>query len=576
MLLLFPFIWDMKEMGKRINIRAFAVSTVTAGALLALSCANEDPVWISGGGGTETVVGKLSAKDGASVAGALVSMLPFDYDPVARGDSTSVDRYADTVDETGVYNFNDVRQGRYTIQAVHPVNGTRVLISDVTVAFETEVAPDETLDVPGVIKIMTPSSLSALNGYFYVRGTTIATPAGAPSEYMILDSVPPGSIPGLYYGVRGDTAARRIVRDSVEVPCGDTATVANPDWMYAMSIQLNTGASGANLTRTVTHFPVLVRLTRSNFSFLEAKGDGGDIRFTKADDSPLPYEIERWDSAGAGAEIWVNVDTIYACDCYQYITMYWGNPDAANTANSTAVFDTAHGFQGVWHLAEAQDMPVKEATVNHYNGISYNTTIAPPGTGPIGLARNFDGASSYIAMPHTADSKLDFPKFGFYSVSGWVYADMLDSTFGMIMSKGYYNYYMYMKLGDFNNWAFLDFQQGTGWGKVYSPATAKRWTYLTMVRSSNKQYLYVDGVCADSISTIFASDSARSTARDFMIGKSSTPTLSQPFKGMIDEVRIANRAYDPAWIRLCYLNQRALLQGEKDAFVIFNEKRLLH
>lgn len=34
------------------------------------------------------------------------------------------------------------------------------------------------------------------------------------------------------------------------------------------------------------------------------------------------------------------------------------------------------------------------------------------------------------------------------------------------------------------------------------------------------------------------------------------------FRGMIDEVRIANEAYGPDWIKLCYMNQK-----EQDALV---------
>src|SRR4051812_10466453 len=79
-------------------------------------------------------------------------------------------------------------------------------------------------------------------------------------------------------------------------------------WTRGTDVILNTSSSGANVGSTQNNFPVLVRLTSANFPFSQAKGNGRDIRFAKADGSPLPFEIERWDSARAQADIWVRTD----------------------------------------------------------------------------------------------------------------------------------------------------------------------------------------------------------------------------------------------------------------------------
>ena len=47
--------------------------------------------------------------------------------------------------------------------------------------------------------------------------------------------------------------------------------------------------------------------------------------------------------------------------------MYWGNPGATPISNSAAVFDTANGFAGVWHLGENGDS-IYDATGNAFNG----------------------------------------------------------------------------------------------------------------------------------------------------------------------------------------------------------------
>ena len=84
--------------------------------------------------------------------------------------------------------------------------------------------------------------------------------------------------------------------------------------------------------------------------------------------------------------------------------MYWGNEDAQDRSNAAAVFDTASGFQGVWHLAGDQNE--YDATANSYDGVAYGRLSGIIGKG------SFDGTSSHIKMPNTANSKLNFPENG--------------------------------------------------------------------------------------------------------------------------------------------------------------------
>ena len=61
-------------------------------------------------------------------------------------------------------------------------------------------------------------------------------------------------------------------------------------------------------------------------------------------------------------------------------------------------------------------------------------------TGAIGAARMFDGATNYIIMSNTASSKLNFPQNGVYSVSAWVYTEVLDLNYHSIISKSNQQY----------------------------------------------------------------------------------------------------------------------------------------
>ena len=205
---------------------------------------------------------------------------------------------------------------------------------------------------------------------------------------------------------------------------------------------MNTTVSGAGVDSDVYDFPVLVRLTESNFDFSQAAENGKDIRFTSRNGTPLLHEIEKWDGASRHAAIWVRIDTVYGNDSTQSILMYWGNPDAQDYSNSKLVFDTASGFQGVWHLGDEPNDLIRDATFNGYDGSSPDTATPSISEGAIGYCRTFNGTSDFITMNNTAESKINFPQNGYYSVSAWVYLDTIDIKSRCILSKGYEQYYL--------------------------------------------------------------------------------------------------------------------------------------
>ena len=350
----------------------------------------------------------------------------------------------------------------------------------------------------------------------------------------------------------------QIIRYNVQVSPAATATVVNPAWKYAAQLAFNTTASGAGVPGNVYDFPVLVRLTSSNFNFAEAAASGNDLRFTKADNSVLPFEIERWDPAGNAAEVWVRVDTIFGNSARQYIVMYWGNAAATNASSGAAVFDTAAGFVGVWHLNEAGTATANDATADNYAGTPVNMTAASTTAGVIGAARTFDGRSSYITMANTASGKLNFPENGTYAISAWVHADSMDGQYHLIASKGDLQYNLEIKKT--NEWEFTEFQDTAEWDESISPAAGGAWTCVTGVRAGNRQYLYVNGVCVDDTIDINAisptsTNRYRDTTNNFMLGKRDNFN-SYFFCGAIEEVRVLRLDPGASWIKLCYMNQR--------------------
>ncbi len=513
-------------------------------------------------GGTSTtdnprVIGYIRGEDNQPATNTKVLLIPHDFNPILA--ETLSDLLIDTTDNEGKYEFLVSKLGTYNIQAVHLYNKTSLLGLGIVVDSLTDslLVPDDTLETNGTVKIFLPDSVDAVNGYIYLQGTLEYIFLNGNNNFVILDSVPLGLINSINYATK-DSSTKTVIRESVTVKLNDTLVVTMPKWQHSKQLFLNTSATGAQVNGTVFNFPVLVRLSESNFDFSQTNPDGSDIRFTRNDNTLLFYEIESWDIVTRLAAIWVKVDTVYGNNNTQCIQMAWGNPDAINVSNSASVFDTANGFQGVWHLGEEGNTTSNDATGNHYNGTPNNMTAASAVQGTIDGAQEFDGVSSSIIMENTAGSKLNFPEKGTYTLSAWVHADTIDNNH-TIVGKGLYQYYL--KLSSSVWWEFVEYRDRAGWWGSKYDATIKTWKHLVGTRTGDLQMLYLDGVLVDSGYIVNNDDTLpRDMSNDISIGRF---IKFEPhgngyafFNGKIDEVRISSALRSSNWIRLCYMNQR--------------------
>lgn len=551
-------------MVKRI-LRCGAGWAALAGLPLLCACSHAPLSTNDGGGsrgGNPVVAGMIAGPDGAAARNVRVTLIPEGYNPLT--DSLLLTSVPDTTDSLGSFSIAAPDAGLYDIEARGILDGARLIRFNVkAVRDSTVVLSTDTMHRPGAIKIAISKKSDWADGYVYVPGTFIAAWLGA-RDTVTLDSVPAGTLPMLYYSQRSGTW-RKVIRYDISVRSNETTLIRYPEWSFYRRVLLNTSSSGAAIAGDVYGFPVLIRLNPDNFDFSQAKTNETDIRFTKSNNAPLSYEIDLWDAAAQKAAIWVNVDTVRGNDSIQSIIMYWGNPSATDSSNSASAFDTSSGFQGVWHLDEEGNKPALDATANHYNGAAYAMSGASPVSGAIGHARAFDGASSYITMPNTANSKLNFPENGYYTVSAWVSLDAFDYVYRTIVAKGYEQYYLrFTSYPSDPLWEFVEFDQGSKWQTSTHPATEKQWTFLTGVRQGSSQYLYCNGEIVDSVTTNYSNVSfSRDTSNDLSVGRFlkevTFPTNGGYcfFKGKIDELRISSVARNRGWIRLSYMNQRS-------------------
>ncbi len=323
------------------------------------------------------------------------------------------------------------------------------------------------------------------------------------------------------------------------------------NWSGHKNVVVNTTAAGASVFTNVTAFPMLVRLgTADSNIFKEAKGNGADIRFTKANNTTrLQHQIEKWDSAGRSAAVWVRVDTVYGNRNNQHFRIHWGNAAAMDSSKGAAVFDTTAGFRAVWHMNEAGDVP--DATGRGMTGVANGSPGAVAGV--IGGARSFNGSSSYLNVTGSA-AGLNFPAFGSFSISAWVKPTAVTGD-AAIVGKGDFAYAL--KFYRESSYEFFDFQDSWVAARSFAAPTPDTWVHLFAVNTETGPKLYVDGVLEDE-NPYMEGSGGRNDDWNVNIGREPQANGGRRyFNGVIDEVRMHGVSRSLEWARLEYQTQRA-------------------
>jgi Concanavalin A-like lectin/glucanases superfamily/Domain of unknown function (DUF2341) len=528
-----------------------------AATLLFLQCVAGPITGGTADTGNARVAGILVNDNGTVAKNALVRCIPSDY---IHGLSRKDLIHVVYTNENGEYVFDKLESGAYVISAVDTSKLTRCMINSALVKNDTVTLQVDTLQTTGTIKIPIPDKADFSNGFFYIPGTIIVSqPSNSTtSGYVTLDSVPAGTVPTINFTTATDTV-KKVVRYNVDVRSSDTAVIYNLQWKYSQKITINTTSSGADVSGTVTSFPLLVRLTSSVFTFRNAKANGDDLLFTKPDNSILPYEFELWDPSTETANIWVNADTVRG-NSLQHIVLYYGNTSALSPL-FVPVFDTLNRYIGVWHLNEPAS--VVDASVHHFTGVRSGAVHSTNGV--IGKGQSFSDSSTYCEVANIPD-----PGISDFTVSAWVkradtglhtiaaksIGGLPSATYGWSLSFDPANQlHAYMATGG-KSWS-----DSSGFYTLYSTAVISditSWHHVAVVfdRSGNtSSRLYIDG---ESVAYIFAGDiksvTQVSNTSAFRIGAESDGNY--PFKGSIDECTVAFTARSAYWIKLCYMNQR--------------------
>jgi hypothetical protein len=553
--------------GNRRFLACGAAALVFSGCLFG-GGGSETTAEIDHGSGSETVAlaGRIVNADGTPAAGAKLRLRPQRFladtsvNAVHQGSPDAVDT---TVDSQGYFKLDSVPRGEYYLEAGDGAD-KGVLIPCVLKGDTDTVrlAPAQLRPTGAVTGTVVVPNEFAGRTYVLVYGVDRVVRADSLGGFT-LSGLPEGT-----YTLRAQYSAPAVDPKDVEAvkttPQGLTdigkvklASFEKEDyiqWPYSKRIYINTGATGANTSENVYNFPLLVRLNQANFDF--AQSHGTDLRFEDGKGSRLRYEIERWDSAAAVAEVWVRVDVINADAADQFITMYWGKTDAPDWSDGREVFGRVNGYAGVWHLAEEAPDTLKDRLYRDAMGIDAgDDRIASTDTlGLIGRGHDF-GPADYIQVP-VADPILK-PDLRI-TVSAWVKSAKTGLHGGNILTMGdSYN----LRLNPTGDPRFSGYD-----GDVSKVETVglnlldDAWHHLAGTFDGLNMKLYVDGVL--KVSSVVSLKGIKYTGTNvsprFVIGKHAIPSRGDyNFLGHMDEAEVAGEVRSADWIKLNYENQRA-------------------
>jgi biopolymer transport protein ExbB len=300
----------------------------------------------------------------------------------------------------------------------------------------------------------------------------------------------------------------------------------NADWTNRTKVTINGGAAG--IAGAVAQAPVLVRLHTGNFSFLDAKQDGSDLRFVAGDDkTPLKYHIEKWDALNELGLVWVQVPSVAAGTTPTEIWLYSGNEKAAPADDPKGTWDPAQAAVLQFRVGE---QPPKDGTGYANNASSFTGIIINQSL--IGAGAAFNG-SGRLSIP--ASSSLAFNGASGLTFSAWI--KFAGPQQAVLFSQREGAAPLVVGISGQRPFAVL--------GQVNAAATTELslqgWHHIA-VTAKDRVVLYVDG--------------QEAATADVALAESKGPIeIGANFNGEMDELEIGNVARSADWFKLAAKTQ---------------------
>jgi hypothetical protein len=304
-------------------------------------------------------------------------------------------------------------------------------------------------------------------------------------------------------------------------------------------------ASGYTGASTLADFPVLVRISPSainGFSYADCAAGGADISFALADETPLPHEIDTWDTSGESL-VWVKVPALAGTTTS--FNLRW--MDTAPPANTPSDVWAGADYAGVWHMNGASGT-VPDSAANGLDATPMSNTVNSIGvSGRIGTARQTATSTErgYLSIPSYDSLGLA----GTFRFSCWLYLDGIVSQHRLFSRKASYN--------AANGWEVET--PGTAYTTIRAraandikvdctiPSLQTAWQHLAFVYNGTSLLIYTNGAWCKTGAINMATDNGLPLS----LGCNS-PGTGGWVRGRYDEVRLQDGIPSADWIRAEY------------------------
>jgi hypothetical protein len=358
-----------------------------------------------------------------------------------------------------------------------------------------------------------------------------------------------------------------LVSNMLLLPSQEAKADSDPGWLSGWDKRIKLTIDHNDIDAALSDFPILVYISASSgknnddvsFIFDELQSDANrkKIAVTTSDGTTQCYvEIEKWDTTNKQAWLWVKIPSVSSAtdtDLYLYYdktqpdnTTYVGDSNSTPAEN---VWDS--NFKMVQHMKDETVSTTMDSTANNNDGTKKAADEPIQADGQVGKAQSFDGTNDYIALsePPAASTNINTG-----SVFAWIKTSNAGSDYRGIVVKQL-AYGMFLK----NN-VFIIYDWGNSVDRSSGVNLADgSWHYIGFTfenidaaSPSNNAKLYIDGVYKNTVTY-----KLNSYSEGIALGAGDNPgTISQLFKGLIDEVHISNISRSAAWIRASYESER--------------------
>jgi hypothetical protein len=312
---------------------------------------------------------------------------------------------------------------------------------------------------------------------------------------------------------------------------------------------------------THTDFPVLINLTLDSTKVTSA--NGYDIIFTNEYSEKLDHEIESYDNGTGELHAWVRVPTLSDLNDTK-LYMYYGDSSITTDPSSTAVWDSS--YAGVWHLDESPANGVaghidstahsNDGTPQAFDGTAGSTTTA---TGKISAADKFDGTDDHVIVPYDASLNITTE----ITLSAWINVTAPENDgqwYNVVIMENSTDapYALYLGSQPAGETYISAYFQINGNKDYWTPGSVEinpsLWVHVAVTFDGTDFMFYTNSVHDDTRTEAGALDMSNVTM-DLLIGGKWQKEAIGWWDGLIDEVRVSNKARSAGWIETCFNNQ---------------------